>query len=108
MDWLALAERFGIPLVGLVLFSVAIYRGWLRSGPQVDAATKAATDSVATALALAEKEIEYREVLRAEERSRADRLEQTLVTTVATLRDMTEVLKDVERELVRNDGRARA
>lgn len=88
MDYLDLAQRFGLPLAAFVLFAVSMYKGWLRAGPEVD-----------KALDVAKGEIAYRESLRVEERERTVRLETTLATQTTSLRDITEVLKDVEREL---------
>lgn len=54
---LTLVDRYGLALVGFVIFAIAIYKRYLVSGPD----HKAKVD-------LLNKEIEYRERLRLEER----------------------------------------
>jgi hypothetical protein len=55
--YFALVDRYGLALVGFVLFVLAIYKRWLVTGSDHKAK-----------VALLEKEITFRELLRIEER----------------------------------------
>ena len=98
---LAFLREFGLPLSLFVGLVWAGYKGWIRWGPQVDAESAAREKQWAEERSTAAQEIAYRETLRVEERIRSDKLETGLTTALGALRDMTEVLKDVERELAR-------
>lgn len=56
--------------------------------------------------AAASAEVLYREQLRVEEKARSERLELALTNQTTALRDLSEVMKDVEREIVRIEPRA--
>jgi hypothetical protein len=95
----ALITEFGLPIGMLVGFIGLIVTDQLRSGRSVDARDKKRDEDIAKERADAKSQIEYREALRVEERARSDRLELTLASQTTALRDITEVLKDVEREI---------
>jgi hypothetical protein len=105
MDLGPLIEKFGLPTAMLILFVTLFITDKIRSGASVDREKKQMLDSFAVERADAQAQVAYRETLRIEERARSDRLEQTLATTTTALRDITEVLKDVEREIVRIEPR---
>jgi len=106
MDLGPLIKDFGLPTAMLIGFITLIVTDKLRSGSSVDREKQQMLDSFAVERAEATAQVSYRESLRIEERTRSDRLEQTLATTTSALRDITEVLKDVEREIVRIEPRA--
>lgn len=106
MDFGPLIEKFGLPTAMLVIVIGLVITDKLRSGVSVDRQIKQMLDGFAGERQEAQAQVAYREQLRIEERARSDRLEQTLATTTTALRDITEVLKDVEREIVRIEPRA--
>jgi hypothetical protein len=99
VDLAKLIEQFGLPTAMLIVIVGLAVTDRFRSTTSVKEAEKKVADDREKERAVMQKEVDYREQLRLEERARADRLEQTLATTVTTLRDITEVLKDVEREI---------
>jgi hypothetical protein len=105
MDLGPLIEKFGLPTAMLIAFFTLWITDKIRSGPAVDKKEQQLLDSFAVERKEAQAQVAYRETLRIEERARSDRLEQTLATTTTALRDITEVLKDVEREIVRIEPR---
>lgn len=95
----ALIREFGLPIGMLIGFIGLIVTDQLRSGRSVDASNRRRDEGWAEERKELKAQVEYRETLRVEERARSDRLEQTLASQTSALRDITEVLKDVEREI---------
>lgn len=128
MDWQQIANQYGLPLAAFVAFVVAIVTGKLRSGSSEDRKEalmlqqfeterqqliKNHESERATLIASFDKEraaasaeVLYREQLRVEEKARSERLELALTNQTTALRDLSEVMKDVEREIVRIEPRA--
>lgn len=98
-DWVAFLREFGLPITMLVVLGVAFGRGIFVTGASSNARIKDIQQSSAEAVALAEKEKTYREERRLEERASRLRAEEALSNQVTVMRDMTELLKDIERNL---------
>lgn len=105
MDLGPLIEKFGLPTAMLIGFMGLFLTDRIRSGASADRREKQLLDGFVIERVEAQAQVAYRESLRVEERTRSDRLEQTLASTTTALRDITEVLKDVEREIVRIEPR---
>lgn len=101
MDVGAILNQYGLPLAGFVAFALALGKGILRIGTEVDGREKILVAQWTQERTELLSQITYRETLRQEEKARGDRLETALGSQTAALRDVTEVLKDVEREVVR-------
>ena len=112
----ALVERYGLPLIGLIVLGLLGWRGILRWGPQVDKDKKAVSDGAAAQLDALEKrrvdelaardrEIAFREGLwNAEKQARVD-AEKALARMVDSFRPVMEGMDDrlesIEKELLR-------
>lgn len=107
MDIWAIVNQYGLPLGALVVLMAALSTGKLRMGGEVDTREKKLADQWALERAEFLSQIAYRDGLRQEEKVRGDRLEVALGAQTTVLRDVTEVLKDVEREVVRQPRAAR-
>lgn len=99
MDWLAFIEKFGLPLTMLVAGGVLLARGVFVTGNSADARVADLKAANAIALVAAEQEKSYREERRLEERANRLLTEEALRNQVGVMRDMTELLKDIERNI---------
>jgi C4-dicarboxylate-specific signal transduction histidine kinase len=87
--WVPLIREFGLPLAFLVAFFWALSTRRLVLGSELERKQ-----------ALLEREIEYRDKLRTEERTSRLKTEDRLAANIAVLRDITEALKDIDRDLI--------
>lgn len=99
MDWVAFLEKFGLPLTMLAIVSYVIARGIFVTGKSSDQRVADLTKSYEERLDAESKEKAYREERRLEERANRLLTEEALRNQVNAMRDMTEVLKDVERNI---------
>lgn len=86
-----LLQHYGLPLTILVAFAWALFTGRLVLGSEI---TKY------------KEELAYRETLRSQERASREEAEQRLADMVEVLRQHTELLSDIEREVIRGQGRS--
>lgn len=91
---LVVLQDYGLPLAILGLFGYLILTGRLVTGGEL-------TRRVAGL----DEEVRYREALRAEERAGRLEAEERLDRMVETMRVHTDLLRDIEREIVRGQGR---
>lgn len=98
-DWIAFLREFGLPLTMLVIVGVLISRGVFVTGKSSDQRVADLVEANAKALVLAEQERDYREARRLEERANRLLSEEALRNQVSVMRDMTELLKDIERNI---------
>lgn len=116
-EWVAFLREFGLPLTMLVILGVLTVRGVFVTGKSADARVaevklalvdlKAAHEreianikaTCARTIELADLEKAYREERRLEERSNRLLTEEALRQQVTVMRDMTELMKDIERNL---------
>ena len=86
--WLPLIERFGLPLLVLVIAALALYRRWIVTGSDHE-----------RKVALLTTEVEYRERLRIEERASRISAEARLAKLTATLPAIADAIAVRERDL---------
>ena len=98
-DWVAFLREFGLPLTMLVAGVVLISRGTFVTGKSADMRIEDIKKSNTDTLIIAEREKTYREDRRLEERSNRLLVEEALRNQVTVMRDMTELLKDIERNI---------
>jgi hypothetical protein len=90
-----LIERFGLPIAVLSIFVYLILTGKLRPGTTVD--RQEADDKA---------EIQYRELLRSEERTARLEAEKRLAEAVAANRELTDGFRELERTVLRDQRRS--
>lgn len=93
-----MVERYGLPLVVLVLIGAALWRRILVMGSENERDEKAH----AAELARIQAEAEYREALRAEERKSRLKAEERLELSLQANRELTTAFREVERERLRD------
>lgn len=99
MDWPAFLREFGLPLTMLVAGGVVIARGIFVTGKSADQRVADVIKSYEARIVAEQQEKAYREERRLEERANRLLTEEALRNQVTAMRDMTEVLKDVERNI---------
>lgn len=98
IDWTAFLREFGFPVTVLAVVSVGFYRRWFVLGSEAEEQLNDLRKDYEARLTEAEAEKAYREERRIEERDSRIKTEETLRSLVGGMRDMTELLKDIERE----------
>ena len=99
MDWIPFIREFGFPITVIAVGAWALYKRVLVLGRDSDARLDELKKSHAEELARQEVEKTYREERRIEERSNRLMTEEVLRNQVTVMRDMTELLKDIERNI---------
>lgn len=110
MDFVPFLREFGLPLTMLVIGGFLVeserFVTGKSSNAKVEALRKSKDEEIATLklaheaqMKTAEAEKAYREERRVEERSNRLLTEEALRNQVSVMRDMTELLKDIERNL---------
>lgn len=107
MDVWAIMNQYGLPMAIIVVGIIGLSTGKIRMGGEVDTRERKLAEQWDKERAEYLSQIAYRDGLRLEEKVRGDRLEVALGAQTTVLRDVTEVLKDVEREIVRQPRAAR-
>jgi hypothetical protein len=103
-DLISLLRDYGLPLVILVLFVVCILRGWLVTGRELDRKVSLLEADHAKQATLLEQEVDYREQRRIEERQSRTAAEERMAAMIDVMKQHTELLGDIEREVLRNQG----
>lgn len=103
-EWAAFLREFGLPLSMLVVVAIGFQRRIFVLGKDADARVDDVKAASAIALGLAEQEKAYREDRRLEERANRLLTEEALRNQVTVMRDMTELLKDIERNFRGRDA----
>jgi hypothetical protein len=99
MDWVPFLREFGFPITVIAVMSWVLYRGIYVRGKDADARVAEVTKNYEGRIVEAEREKAYREERRLEERTNRLLTEDTLRNQVNVMRDMTELMKDIERNL---------
>lgn len=99
-----LARDYGLPLAILVVFGWALISGKLVVGATVDRERQEHEKE----LGRRDAECAYRDQLRKEEKDAREALEQRLTLALQAMAEQTELLHDIEREVVRGQARPAA
>lgn len=99
MEWVPFLREFGLPMLMLAIGAYAVSKGLIVSGKSADQRVEEIKQSYEDQLAVERQEKAYREERRLEERANRLLTEEALRNQVNAMRDMTEVLKDVERNI---------
>lgn len=99
MDWVAFLREFGLPTAMLAIGGYVFARGIIVTGKSADQRVADLSKSYEERLVAEQEEKAYREARRLEERANRLLTEEALRNQVNAMRDMTEVLKDVERNI---------
>ncbi len=107
MEWVGpLLEKYGIGATVVVIVAFALWKRILVLGSDADARLKDVKDAAQAERELAEKEKTYREERRIEERANRLLTEEALRNQVGVMRDMVELLKDIERSFRAGGGQS--
>ncbi len=87
-------QDYGLPLVMLGVFGWLIITGRLVTGRELNRRVSSLVE-----------ELKYRDSLRLEERDGRLKAEERLDRALETMRGHTDLLRDIEREIVRGQGR---
>jgi len=96
---MAFLREFGLPLTMLVVAGILLIRGDFVTGRSANERVQDVKTAAAEAVEAADEEKAYREERRLEERSNRLLTEEALRQQVIVMRDMTELLKDIERNI---------